>query len=111
MADPLVTYRPGEPFPGKVGRTLETSSPAWPARPQALEGSSNVVVIVLDDVGYGELPYSVPSTFATREMSCGTAFLTQSIRRITSPHLTSRVNSIKLIATFRVNYQSIQPLR
>ncbi len=55
MADPLVTYPPGTPFPGVIGRTLETSKPAWPARPTPPDGAPNVVVIVLDDVGYGQL--------------------------------------------------------
>ncbi len=55
MTDSLVTYPSNEPFPGTIGRTLETSSPAWPARPAPSPGSPNVVVIVLDDVGYGQL--------------------------------------------------------
>jgi arylsulfatase A-like enzyme len=55
MADPLVTYPSGQPFPGSIGRTLEASSPAWPARPIPPEGAPNVVVLVLDDVGYGQL--------------------------------------------------------
>jgi arylsulfatase A-like enzyme len=55
MADPLVTYPSEQPFPGSVGRTLERSSPAWPARPTPPAGAPNVVVIVLDDVGYGQL--------------------------------------------------------
>jgi arylsulfatase len=45
----------GQPFPGDIGRTLETSTPAWPARPTPPEGAPNVVVVVLDDVGYGQL--------------------------------------------------------
>ena len=55
MADPLVTYPLDQPFPGSIGRTLERSSPAWPARPTPRDGAPNVVVIVLDDVGYGQL--------------------------------------------------------
>lgn len=55
MADDLIHYAPGTPFPGTIGRTLETSSPAWPARPQPPEGAPNVMVVVLDDVGYGQL--------------------------------------------------------
>ena len=55
MADELIQYPPDEPFPGPIGRTLETSTPAWPARPEAPDGAPNVVVIVLDDVGYGQL--------------------------------------------------------
>ena len=55
MADPLIQYPPDQPFPGAIGRTLETSTPAWPARPKAPDGAPNVMVIVLDDVGYGQL--------------------------------------------------------
>ena len=39
MADELIQYPPGQPFPGVIGRTLETSTPAWPARPQPPEGA------------------------------------------------------------------------
>ncbi len=55
MAEPLVTYPNSQPFPGVIGRTLESSSPAWPLRASAPDGAPNVVVIVLDDVGYGQL--------------------------------------------------------
>ena len=56
MADDLLQYPPNQQFPGTIGRTLDTSSaPAWPSRPQPPEGAPNVVVIVLDDVGYGQL--------------------------------------------------------
>ena len=48
-------YEPGTPFPGTVGRTLETSTEAWPSRPTAAEGAPNVLMVVLDDVGYGQL--------------------------------------------------------
>jgi arylsulfatase len=51
----LVEYEPGTPFPGKIGRTLDDSSPAWPAPNRSPEGSPNVVVFVLDDVGFGQL--------------------------------------------------------
>lgn len=53
--DGLVEYKPGEPFPGTVGRTIETSTPAWKALPRPPQGAPNVVVIVLDDVGFGQL--------------------------------------------------------
>ena len=55
MSDTFQMYEPGEPFPGKIGRTLETSEAAWPSRPSPPEGAPNIVVIVLDDVGYGQL--------------------------------------------------------
>jgi arylsulfatase A-like enzyme len=48
-------YRPGTPFPGVVGRTIEESRPAWPAPTRAREGAPNVLFFVLDDVGYGQL--------------------------------------------------------
>ena len=54
MPDP-VTYHDGDTFPGVIGRTTEESSPAWSTPPQALEGAPNVIVFVLDDVGYGQL--------------------------------------------------------
>ena len=55
MAEPIVSYPADQPFPGTIGRTLETSSAAWPERPTPPDGAPNVVIIVLDDVGYGQL--------------------------------------------------------
>ena len=55
MAEQFIRYAPDQPFPGTIGRTLETSTPAWPSRPEPPAGAPNVVVIVLDDVGYGQL--------------------------------------------------------
>ena len=51
----VMTYRDGEPFPGKVGRTYAESEPAWPVGPRARDGAPNVLLIVLDDVGYAQL--------------------------------------------------------
>jgi arylsulfatase A-like enzyme len=48
-------YQPGDAFPGRVGRTVEESSPAWPAPARARDGAPNVLFCVLDDVGYGQL--------------------------------------------------------
>lgn len=55
MADEFTHYAPGEPFAGVIGRTLESSRPAWPSRPEPPAAAPNVVMIVLDDVGYGQL--------------------------------------------------------
>ena len=52
---PLEEYEPGASFPGVIGRTTEESSPAWPRPLRAEAGSPNVLFIVLDDVGYGQL--------------------------------------------------------
>ena len=51
----LIEYQEGTPFPGTIGRTIDESSPAWPAPNRSPEGSPNVVVFVLDDVGFGQL--------------------------------------------------------
>jgi arylsulfatase A-like enzyme len=52
---PIVEYEPGAAFPGVIGRTAEESSPAWPAPVRAAEGAPNVLFIVLDDTGFGQL--------------------------------------------------------
>jgi arylsulfatase len=52
---PIVEYQSGEPFPGVIGRTAEESSPAWPAPVRADKGAPNVLFIVLDDTGFGQL--------------------------------------------------------
>jgi arylsulfatase A-like enzyme len=51
----LTEYEPGRAFPGVIGRTTDESSPAWPRPLRADPGSPNVLFIVLDDVGYGQL--------------------------------------------------------
>ena len=48
------TYLPGEAFPGSIGRTVEESVAAWPQRPQAPQGAPNIVLFVLDDVGFAQ---------------------------------------------------------
>ena len=55
MAPTFRTYPAGTPFTGTIGRTLETSEDAWPMRPEPPKGAPNVVIVVLDDVGYGQL--------------------------------------------------------
>ena len=50
----LIEYRPGDPFPGVIGRTLDESSPAWPAPNRAEPGAPNVLMILWDDVGFGQ---------------------------------------------------------
>jgi arylsulfatase A-like enzyme len=52
---PLTEYDPGTAFPGVIGRTFDVSSPAWPKPLRAREGSPNVLFIILDDTGYGQL--------------------------------------------------------
>jgi arylsulfatase A-like enzyme len=51
----LTEYELGTAFPGEIGRTTDESSPAWPRPVRARPGSPNVLMIVLDDTGYGQL--------------------------------------------------------
>ena len=51
----IVEYPKDAPFPGVIGRTAEESSPAWPAAPRPAKGAPNVLLVVLDDTGFGQL--------------------------------------------------------
>ena len=62
----LEEYKPGTRFPGVIGRTADQSEPAWPEPRRAGEGAPNVLFIVLDDTGFGQLgcygsPISTPN--------------------------------------------------
>ena len=48
-----VTGYPG--FEGTVGRTFAGSTPAWPTRPAPPAGAPDVVVILVDDLGFADL--------------------------------------------------------
>ncbi|HEX6854901.1 MAG TPA: arylsulfatase [Streptosporangiaceae bacterium] len=52
---PAAEYEPGTAFPGVIGRTADESRPAWPRPVRAAAGAPNVLVIVLDDTGFGQL--------------------------------------------------------
>jgi hypothetical protein len=49
MPGAMKTYREGERFPGRIGRTWEDSEPAFPMPPAAPAGAPNV----LYDIGFG----------------------------------------------------------
>jgi arylsulfatase len=51
----LKEYKSGQSFPGVIGRTIDVSKPAWPEPDRAKEGAPNVLFIVLDDTGFGQL--------------------------------------------------------
>ena len=62
----LKEYKPGTTFPGRMGRTIGESDPAWPSPHRAKEGAPNVLFIVIDDTGFGQLgcygsPISTPN--------------------------------------------------
>jgi arylsulfatase A-like enzyme len=51
----LKEYKAGTTFPGRMGRTIGESEPAWPAPLRAQAGAPNVLFIVIDDTGFGQL--------------------------------------------------------
>lgn len=51
----LMEYKPGSAFPGVLGRTIAESTAAWPEPLRATPGAPNVLFIVLDDTGFGQL--------------------------------------------------------
>ncbi len=51
----LSEYEPGAAFPGVIGRTTDVSAPAWPVTPRPAPGTPNVLMVVLDDTGFGQL--------------------------------------------------------
>jgi arylsulfatase A-like enzyme len=44
-----------QPFGGRIGRTWRESEPWWPPEPVSPAAAPNVVVVVLDDVGFAQL--------------------------------------------------------
>src|SRR5271157_5580667 len=48
-------YKSGTTFPGVIGRTEDQSEPAWPEPLRAKENAPNILFIVLDDTGFGQL--------------------------------------------------------
>ncbi|RAI00869.1 arylsulfatase [Acuticoccus sediminis] len=52
--DRTVLPMPFPPFEGVIGRTYKESVEDWPKLPTPPDGAPNVVVILLDDVGYGQ---------------------------------------------------------
>ena len=69
---PLKEYKPGTAFSGVIGRTFDQSEPAWPEPLRAREGAPNVLFIVLDDTGFGQLgcygsPIKTPNLDALAE--------------------------------------------
>ncbi len=51
----LKEYKPGSAFNGVIGRTFDQSSPAWPEPKRAKSGVPNVLFIIQDDTGFGQM--------------------------------------------------------
>ncbi len=68
----LKEYKPGTAFNGVIGRTFDVSEPAWPEPLRAAKNAPNVLYIVLDDTGFGQLgcygsPINTPNIDALAE--------------------------------------------
>jgi arylsulfatase A-like enzyme len=53
-ADDLQSDDPGRDWQGRIGRTLRDSTPYWPPRPGAPAGAPDVIVLLLDDLGFSD---------------------------------------------------------
>jgi len=51
----LKEYKPGTAFTGVIGRTFDVSEPAWPEPLRSKAGAPNVLFIVQDDTGFGQM--------------------------------------------------------
>jgi arylsulfatase len=53
FAQDSVLPKPEPPFQGKIGRTVKDSTPDFPKGVEAPKGAPNVLLILMDDVGFG----------------------------------------------------------
>ena len=67
----LKEYKSGTAFPGVIGRTADVSQPAWPEPRRAREGAPNVLFIVIDDTGFGQLGCYWMASFPDTELLPG----------------------------------------
>jgi len=49
------TYQESDPFNGVISRTAIESVPAWPVPKAAPQGAPNILMIILDDLGFAQL--------------------------------------------------------
>ena len=92
---PILEYPEGAAFPGVIGRTTDESSPAWPALTRAPKGTPNVLFIVLDDTGYGQLgcfgsPIATPNFDALA--AAGLRFTNMHTTALCSPSRSAIIN-------------------
>lgn len=77
-----------ENFPGVIGRTAPESTPAWPRERRAPEGSPNIVLILLDDLGYSDIgPFGseIPTPHLDRLAATGLSLTNYHTTPVCSP--------------------------
>ena len=80
--DRSVIPLPEPAFEGKIGETYKNSEGAWPKLPAPPAGAPNVVVILLDDVGFGQTgTFGGPIPMATVRWAIGRLTSTASPER------------------------------
>src|SRR5690242_17020924 len=88
------------PFEGRIGRTVGDSQPWWPAQRAAV--GPNVVVVVLDDVGFAQLG-CYGSSIATPSMDA----LADAGVRYTNFHVTGLCSTTRACLLTGRNHHSV----
>jgi len=122
MAGKIVEYPDGTAFPGKIGKTIDDSTEAWPSPKHAAEGAPNVLFYVLDDTGYGQLsPFGglIPTPNLQRVADAGVMYTNFHTTGLCSPtrtciitgrnHHTNAMGTISEWSTGYPGYTGIMP--
>jgi arylsulfatase A-like enzyme len=117
-------YPQGTPFTGKIGRTIDDSTEAWPVEPAAPEAAPNVLFYVLDDTGYGQLsPFGglIPTPNLQRVADAGVMYTNFHTTGLCSPtrtciitgrnHHTNAMGSISEWSTGYPGYTGVMPFK
>lgn len=91
-----------EPFLGGLGETVQESTPWWPPAIRPRDGAPNVVVIVLDDVGFAQLG-AYGASIATPNMDR----LANGGLRYTNFHVTSLCSTTRACLLTGRNHHSV----
>jgi len=88
MGDQNAQYPAYEGFQGKVGRTFAGSEGWWPPRTEPPEGAPNIVVIMVDDLGYSDLSCygsEIPTPHLDALADCGLRYTDFHVTPMCSP--------------------------
>jgi len=120
----FVEYADGTPFPGKIGKTIDDSTEAWPMPPAAPSGAPNVLFYVLDDIGFGQLsPFGglIPTPNLQRVADAGVLYTNFHTTGLCSPtrtciitgrnHHSNAMGSISEWSTGYPGYNGTMPLK